>query len=127
MFLPLATTAFSVFGAGQSNKNQRENEAANMEANAEAIRYSPWTKMNTQMVQAQTPKTNTIANIGAGLLSGIQQGQNMAQSAAQDNLLKAQTGAELAKKDWYNNQQFAQSQTPGRQMGMMSKSLWPYV
>lgn len=53
-----------VMGAGQ----QRRAQQAGMEANAEAMRYSPWTGMKPQMMQAQP-----INGLGEGI-GGLAQG-----------------------------------------------------
>lgn len=89
-FLPIAMGAASLLGGIGGRKAEKENAANNMEANAEAIRYSPWTHMQTQMQQAQAPKGSAIGDLGAGILSGISQQQNMDSAAAQKGLLNSQ-------------------------------------
>lgn len=52
----------------QKQKAQQQAEANAMEANAEAIRYSPWTKMNPGMMQGSGG--SQTAALAEGALSG---------------------------------------------------------
>lgn len=119
-FLPIALGAANVASGIMGRGQQAEADKQNMLANAAAIRYSPWTHMQTQMQQAQAPKGSLVGDVAGSVLSGIQQGQNNATADAQQKLLGAQ-------KDWYNNQQFNGANQPGRQMGMMAQSPWGNV
>lgn len=89
-FLPIAATALSALGGIGGRQAEKNNQANNMEANAEAIRYSPWTHMATQMQQAQAPKGGLGGDVLAGLTSGLQQQQNMNLSNAQKNYYDTQ-------------------------------------
>ena len=53
-------------------------DAANLKANAEAIRYSPWTKMNAEMkdVSANNPAMAGLAGGAQGAMAGYQFGKS---------------------------------------------------
>lgn len=89
-FLPIAMGALSAAQGIAGRGAEANAQEANMKANAEAIRYSPWTHMATQMQQAQAPKGGLGADVLAGLTSGLQQQQNMDLSGAKKNYYDAQ-------------------------------------
>ncbi len=101
-FLPIAMGALSAAQGIMGRGAQAKADEANMNANAAAIRYSPWTHMETKMMQSQAPKGNLIGDIGGGVLSGIDQGQKMDAAKAANAKLEAEAGAANAQKDWYN-------------------------
>jgi hypothetical protein len=71
--------------AGDANNTYKRNqENANIGANAEALRYSPWTHMNPGMMKAQTGSDAMAAAQGglAGAMFGSQFGKTAAPTAA---------------------------------------------
>lgn len=68
-----ASLVTGMMGAKQKEKQDK----AGMMANAEAMRYSPWTHMNTQM-QAPTAEDPGLAGLKAGL-GGAMAGSQFAQ------------------------------------------------
>ncbi len=61
----LIAAGIGALSSMKQNDDQRKNEANAMEANAEAIRYSPWTGMKPGMMSSQ---------VGSGLAAGLQGG-----------------------------------------------------
>lgn len=92
-FLPIASTALSALGGIGGRQAEKNNQANNMEANAEAIRYSPWTHMAKEMIPAQAPKGNLGADLLAGATSGLQQEQNIKAADAKTNYYNTQANA----------------------------------
>lgn len=82
----------------EQNKEKQKQEQQNMLANSEAMKYSPWTKMNPQMMghNAQTG----LAAAAQGGLAGYMQGQGMQQ---QDQTNQANMDYMKAKTNFYNN------------------------
>lgn len=68
----------SVMGANQKAKQEK----AGMLANAEAMKYSPWTGMNTQMQTAQSedPALAGLKGGLAGAMTGATFGQQFAKA-----------------------------------------------
>lgn len=71
LFLPLALGALGAFGGARQANQQKQNDFQNMMANAEAIRMSPWTKMNVGMMQGQPRQSGLMAALGGGLSGAI--------------------------------------------------------
>lgn len=61
----LALGGAGVLAGEENNKYKRQQEQSNMLANAEALRYSPWTHMNPGMMKA---------GVGSDLMAGMQGG-----------------------------------------------------
>jgi len=63
--------AVSTLSSLDQQKQANNNQRAEMLANAEAIKYSPWTKMQTSMKGPQSTGSTGDA-IGAGIQGGMQ-------------------------------------------------------
>ena len=82
-----------------------------MLANAEAIRYSPWTKMNPEMMgkEAGSP----LLGAASGALGGAMQGHNIASAASADKAAEAKGAADIAKTGAETNYLNSMAGTPG--------------
>lgn len=66
----VGTAALGAYTKNEQNKAQARAQKANLEANAEMMRYSPWSGMKTGlMTQEATPGMSDA--IGSGLQSGL--------------------------------------------------------
>lgn len=84
-----AMAAGSLMGAAK-NKSERQAAAADMAANAEQIRYSPWTHMASQMKAA--PAMSLTGDMLQGGVTGAMQMQNFQKGQQDMDKSKALTG-----------------------------------
>jgi hypothetical protein len=89
---------------GRQAKRQQEQERAAMMANAEAMRQSPWTGMQTSMINPTAPNRSDAALGGAlsGAVSGLSLAQGMKQTDALNKL--AENRAVEPKPSMYSSQ-----------------------
>lgn len=72
--VPAVTAALGAYSSGRQASAQQDAEKRNMLANAEALRYSPWTGMNPGMQKSSGVDAGGAALTGGlgGALSGAQ-------------------------------------------------------
>lgn len=95
MALPLLIAAGMAGIRYLQAKEKQKQEKANMLANAEQIRYSPWTGMNSS-IQGKDSSSPLLGAASAGL-GGYMQGSNIASSMSANKMASDQAAAELAK------------------------------
>lgn len=117
-FLPIAMGIGNIASGIMGRGAQAKADEANMNANAAAIRYSPWTHMQTQMQQAQAPKGSVLGDVAGSVGSIIGQNQKDVAADAANNLTKAKT-------DWYNNKndQAMLDEIPESSYGQVKKQI----
>lgn len=87
---PLLLGALAGGALGMANNAaQRKAQSANMMANAEAIRMSPWTGQNPGMMNAQP--SSFIGDVAGGAMGGAMFGQQFGKAAGATDVAKAAT------------------------------------
>lgn len=83
--IPAIMAAAGAIKGAQANSAQKKAEKSNMNANAEVMRYSPWTGMNAQFIQAQPHQSDFMAGLhggGQGFMGGMGMGGQFGGGAA---------------------------------------------
>lgn len=71
-WIPIAMAAGSALMGAQKAKQEREAQRSNMMANAEQMRYSPWSGMSASFMPGQALESPLGAAIGGGMQGAVQ-------------------------------------------------------